>query len=87
MNKDETAENNSWAEIQAKCKLTDKNIEQLREVFAIQKPVIDMGTQLGADTTYRMVVNGTSWEKQLEEDAPTVQEFIDNNFTGEEKTK
>ena len=46
-----------------------------------------MGTQLGADTTYRMVVNGTSWEKQLEEDAPTVQEFIDNNFTGEEKTK
>ncbi len=87
VNKDETAENNSWAEIQAKCKLTDKNIEQLREVFAIQKPVIDMGTQLGADTTYRMVVNGTSWEKQLEEDAPTVQEFIDNNFTGEEKTK
>lgn len=87
VNKDETASDNSWAEIQAQCKLTDKNVEQLREVFSIQKPVIDMGTQLGADTTYRMVVNGTSWEKQLEEDAPTVQEFIDSNFAGEEKTK
>lgn len=87
VNKDETANENYYAEIQAKYKLTDKNIEQLKETFNIQKPVIDLGTQLGADSTYYMVVNGVSWEKQLEIDGPTVQEFINTNFNGEEKTK
>lgn len=87
INKDEIANENYYAELQAKYKLTDKNIEQLKETFSIQKPVIDLGAQLGADSTYYMVVNGVSWEKQLEIDAPTVQEFIDTNFNGEEKTK